>query len=171
MGNFQLIDIFDLALVQYTVVWTSGLGWIRIRAHRQHLAVRYPGQLITTPIEMNRNDASYMKAIRNGIEKEHPDALFLSNGSLAIGAFSALNKLGLQSGCDLKVLCFDNVMHLAPIYQCRFDCVLMPFEEMARDVVDYLPLKLKQPDTPLLQKIYPVQIVQANPETNFSNGE
>ena len=95
-------------------------------------------------------------------KRNRPDALICFNDYVANDVLDAALDLGIRVPEDLELLCFDDIAYLYPLYGIPFRYVRMPLAEMTKDAMEYLSQRMEDPATPVLKRLYPVEIREKN---------
>lgn len=119
---------------------------------------------LTCFVDLGASDVYYTRTIENFLREKRKNfsAFFIPNGSLAVPTFLACMRLGIRVPEELELLCFDDIAYLYPLYGIPFRYVRMPLAEMTKDAMEYLFQRMKDPATPVLKRLYPVEIRENN---------
>ncbi len=85
-------------------------------------------------------------------------ALVCTNDELAFGALQAAFRLGRKVPEDLSVVGFDDIT-AAAFYQPPLTTIRIPYDQLVQQAGEVLLSFLKQPDTPLVKKTFPGELV------------
>ncbi len=91
------------------------------------------------------------KKMKNILEKEIPDALFISGDERAIGAYHAIQEKGLNIPQDIAVLGIDNIP-LSEYYYPALTTIDQSVKEMAKTAINILNQQLKNPENQKCQR-------------------
>ena len=87
-----------------------------------------------------------------------PSAVFCINDTVAVGALNALAQMGLRAPADITVVGFDDLDIASwPIFQ--LTSVHVDFASMARRAADLLLARIKNPQSPVVHQLCPVELV------------
>ena len=95
--------------------------------------------------------AAYEK-MKNILEEEAPDALFVSGDQRAIGAYHAIQEKGLKIPQDIAVLGIDNIP-LSEYYYPALTTISQSVRKMAEGAINVLNQHLKDPESYTPQRI------------------
>ncbi len=113
----------------------------------------------TIQIESVQADEYYTEKIEKCLRDGSPTAFYLTNGSLAIPFFNAVERLKLRVPEDIEMICFDDIAYLYQIYKKSFSYVKMPLKTMGSEAAEYLCRKIENPSIPVMKKLYRAEIV------------
>lgn len=92
------------------------------------------------------------KKMKNILEAEAPDALFVSGDQRAIGAYHAIQEKGLKIPQDIAVLGIDNIP-LSEYYFPALTTISQSVRKMAEGAIEILAQQLKDPENHKSQRI------------------
>lgn len=117
---------------------------------------------MTCFVHTNREPDYYVHAIDQFLREKRKNfsALFVPSGSYAIAVFLACIRNGIRVPDDLELMFFDDIAYMYPSYGIPFHYIKMPLADMCRDALQYLQLKFRNPHTPVLKRLYGVEILQ-----------
>ena len=117
---------------------------------------------LTCYVHARRETGYYVQVVEEFLRNNGGQftAMFVPNGGYALPIFLACIRLGIRVPEDLELLFFDDIAHLYQAYKIPFHYVKMPLEQMTQDALQYLLDKSKNPQTPVLKRLYSVEILQ-----------
>lgn len=111
-------------------------------------------------VQRDKDSAFYTNDILEFLRQNSLDALYLFNGSLAQPLITALDRIGAAPEKCPKLLCFDDIGHLAPFCHYAFTYVKMPLHQMGRDAAAHLIERIRDgKKAPVLKKTYQAELV------------
>ena len=117
---------------------------------------------MTCYVHASREPNYYIHSIERFLREKRQNfsALFVPNGGYAISVFLACIRIGIRVPEDLELLFFDDIAYMYPSYGIPFHYIKMPLADMCRDALQYLKMKFENPQTPVLKRLYGVEILQ-----------
>ena len=91
------------------------------------------------------------KKMKNILEKDTPDAIFISGDERAIGVYHAIQEKGLKIPQDIAVLSIDNIP-LSEYYYPALTTIDQSVKEMAKEAIIILDQQLKNPENKKCQR-------------------
>ena len=135
---------------------------MRISGYLNAMGLSSPEAALSCFVDFPSNAIVYSEIIERFLKRGTVSALYLPHGRFAIPVFRACIRLGLRIPEDLELLCFDDIEYSYATYQLPFHFVRMPLQKMVADTMDYLSEKMTDGKTPVLKKLYQVEILTKN---------
>jgi LacI family transcriptional regulator len=111
------------------------------QAHQAHDVQLDERLIITGPSDASGGYAGAKALLES---QDRPTALFCFNDRIAMGAYRAINELGLQIPADVSVVGFDNLDVIAPWLHPGLTTVALPHYEMGSRAVRHLVALIEQ---------------------------